>query len=191
VRFRVAYAAAAIAASTAATALALLLSMIIIAIAGASPVDAMRALYEGAFGNRVQIAGTLTKMIPLVLVALGWIVAFSTNRINIGFEGQILIGGAAAAFIGLEVTGLAAPLHLGLALLVGVIAGGAYALIAAWLWARQRDHLHAAPEPDRRPARELAGARPTAGTHPLVSPQRSRGHQRPVAEDGGEHLPRL
>jgi general nucleoside transport system permease protein len=76
-----------LAVSLGAAIVALGVSFAIIGITGGDPAEGARALYDGAFGSRARIAGTLSKMIPLVLVALGWIVAFSTRRINIGFEG--------------------------------------------------------------------------------------------------------
>src|SRR5207342_1657541 len=65
--------------------LALLVSFGIIAVTGGDPHAAAQALWDGAFGGRAQVAGTLSEVIPLVLVALGWIVAFSARRVNIGF----------------------------------------------------------------------------------------------------------
>lgn len=119
--------------SVGAVVLALALSMGLIAVTGRSPADAGAALYEGAFGGGRQVAGTLTKMIPLTLAALGWIVAFSCLRINVGLEGQILVGGVVAAAIGLQLDGL--PGSLAIAVLGGVIGGATYAGIAALLWA--------------------------------------------------------
>jgi ABC-type uncharacterized transport system permease subunit len=126
-----------LAVSVGAAFLALVASFAIIGLTGSDPADAARALYDGAFGSRARIAGTLSKMIPLVLVALGWIVAFSTRRINIGFEGQILVGGVFAVLVGLWVGPLWAPIHLGLGVVAGILGGAIYAGFAAWLWARR------------------------------------------------------
>jgi simple sugar transport system permease protein len=123
--------------SVGAAVVALGLSFAIIGLTGGPPGDAARALYDGAFGSRSQMAGTLAKMIPLTLVALGWIVAFSVRRINIGFEGQILVGGVLATVVGLKIGSPPAPLHLALGVIAGIAAGAAYAGIAAWLWARR------------------------------------------------------
>lgn len=123
--------------SVATVIVALGISFAVIALTGGDALEAARALYDGAFGSRAQVAGTLSKVIPLTLVALGWIVLFTTRRISIGFEGQILVGGIAATFVGLKLAGLATALHLPLALLAAVAAGALYAGIAAWLWARR------------------------------------------------------
>lgn len=123
--------------SVGAAVIAVLVSMLVIALSGADAARALQALFDGAFGSRAQVAGTLSKMIPLILVGLGWIVAFSARRINIGFEGQILAGGIVATTLAILVSGLPAPFHLGLAVVGGALAGGVWAGLAAWLWARR------------------------------------------------------
>jgi simple sugar transport system permease protein len=115
---------------------ALAVSMLIIALSGADATEAIRALWDGAFSGRAQIAGTLFKMIPLLLVALGWIVAYSAGRVSIGFEGQILIGGVFGTWAGVTLS-LPTGLHLGVAVIAGVAGGALWAGIAAWLWARR------------------------------------------------------
>jgi ABC-type uncharacterized transport system permease subunit len=122
--------------SVVALVLALALSMAIVWGFGKSPTEALHALYRGSFGARVQVASTLLKMIPLVLVALGWIVAFSAGRINIGFVGQIIAGGIMATAVGVGISELPAPMHLALALIAGIVGGAVWAAIAGVLWAR-------------------------------------------------------
>jgi general nucleoside transport system permease protein len=136
-RGQLTHTAAALGVSIGAAVVALAISFAIIGLTGGPPGEAARALYDGAFGRRSQIAGTLAKMIPLTLVALGWIVAFSVRRINIGFEGQILVGGVLATVVGLKIGTPPAPIHLALAVIAGIAAGAAYAGISAWLWARR------------------------------------------------------
>lgn len=123
--------------ASAAVGVALALSMVVIALVGHDPLAALSALYEGSFGGSTQIANTVATAVPLTLVALGWILAFSTGRISIGFPGQIVMGGIAATAVGVSLGGLARGLHLPLALLAGAVAGAAWAAIAAWLWARR------------------------------------------------------
>ncbi|MEZ5171195.1 MAG: ABC transporter permease [Acidimicrobiia bacterium] len=123
--------------SVSALVLALALSMLVIALTGNDAGEAARAMWDGAFGNRAQIAGTLSKMIPLLLVALGWIVAYRARRVNIGFEGQILAGGICATTVGLHFAGMPIVIHLPFAVMAGVAGGAIWAGIAAWLWARR------------------------------------------------------
>jgi len=115
----------------------LAISMAIVAASGDDPAEALQALWDGAFGSSDQLASTLNAMVPLILVGLGWIVAFRSRRVNVGLEGQMLIGGAASAAVALQVGGLPLALHLPLAVLAGFLGGAAYAWIAAWMWSRR------------------------------------------------------
>jgi general nucleoside transport system permease protein len=132
---RLAAGALALATSTAIALVAIAVSIAVIAVAGQSPGAASSAVWDGAFGGREQVAGTLEKAIPLTLIALAWIVAFSARRINIGFDGQITAGGITAATVALQVHGLPIYVHLPLAIAAGILGGAVYAGIAAWLWA--------------------------------------------------------
>jgi general nucleoside transport system permease protein len=122
--------------SAAAAFAAVLISVAIIALLGVSPVSALSVLWSGAFGGIIQFGDTMGFAVPLMLVALGWIVAFATRRINVGLEGQILVGGSAAAAVGIAAPGLPVFIHLPLAVLSGLVGGGLWAGIAAVLWAR-------------------------------------------------------
>ena len=62
----------------------------------ANPVVAYGALLEGAFGSTNALADTLVKATPLLLVALGICIAFRGGVINIGGEGQLILGAVAS-----------------------------------------------------------------------------------------------
>jgi simple sugar transport system permease protein len=111
--------------------------MAIVAASGHSATSAVETFWDGAFGGSAQIGGTFSKMVPLCLVACGWIIAFSARRLNVGFEGQLLLGSAVATAVGLEISSLPLPMHLPLAIIAGAIGGAAFAGIAAALWARR------------------------------------------------------
>ncbi|ATB42485.1 deoxyribose ABC transporter permease [Cystobacter fuscus] len=68
----------------------------------------------------------------LLLTGLSVAVAFKVGLFNIGAQGQMLMGALVAALVGAwwELPG---PLHVLAALLMAGLAGGAWALIAAWL----------------------------------------------------------
>ncbi|MGW3951065.1 ABC transporter permease [Streptomyces sp. NPDC004752] len=127
-----------IAISAAAVVVALVASMAIVAAADKSPVDAIDAMIDASFGSQTQFGAMLAKSVPLTLASLGWVLAFSVRRVNVGLEGQILAGGAFAAVIGLKVTGLPAVMHLALLVVGGVVGGAVWAGIAAWLWAKRQ-----------------------------------------------------
>jgi len=118
-----------------AVAVGLAVSFAIIAFNGDPPGEAAEALFDGAFGSKKQAAATVARSLPLILVALGWIVAFSARRINVGLEGQMIVGGITGTCAALYLPGIPAPLHLLVALLVGIVGGAIYAGIAAGLWA--------------------------------------------------------
>ena len=121
--------------------LAVLLSLLVLAallaISGYSVHDSLSALWQGAFGSWSVIAsGTLVRATPLLFAGLAVAVAFRAGVLNIGAEGQLLAGAAAATAVAVTIPsafGLAGTL---IALAAGVCAGGAWAGIAAVL--RQR-----------------------------------------------------
>lgn len=98
------------------------------------------ALAYGSVGSINAISETLTAATPLVLAGLGLALGFRAGLFNIGAEGQLLIGGMAAVIVGFSLTGLPMIVHLPLALLAGVVAGGLYAAIAGWFRAATGAH---------------------------------------------------
>jgi ABC-type uncharacterized transport system permease subunit len=71
-----------------------------------------------------------------VAVALG----FRAGLFNIGAEGQVLVGGIAAAWAGWTFSGLSAWIHVPLAMLVGALFGGLWGFIPGWLKAKTGAH---------------------------------------------------
>lgn len=114
-------------------ALGLALALALVVVSGADPGAVTETFLEGSFGNSYAISATIAKMIPLVLVGLGWILVFKGGRFQIGFPGQIMIGGLCAAAVALHMPG---SVQLPFAVIAGVLGGGALAALAAWLWAR-------------------------------------------------------
>jgi general nucleoside transport system permease protein len=74
--------------------------------------------------------------VPLALLALGFTVPLAVGRFNIGGEGQLLVGGTAAAGVGIAYAELPAGVLIPLALVAGVLAGAVWAGIAALLMGR-------------------------------------------------------
>ncbi|MCA2002618.1 MAG: ABC transporter permease [Chloroflexi bacterium] len=91
-----------------------------------NPIEAYAALWDGAFGSANAFAETLVKATPLLLVALGICISFRGDVINIGGEGQMIIGAILATWIGLNLTGLPGWLTITLAMLAGFLGGAVW-----------------------------------------------------------------
>ncbi len=108
-----------------ATLAALTIGAIMLLLLGVSPVKAYSAMLEGAFGSTNALAETLVKATPLLLVGLGICIAFRGNVINIGGEGQMIIGAILATLVGVNFTAWPGWTVISLALLAGFL-GGAF-----------------------------------------------------------------
>jgi ABC-type uncharacterized transport system permease subunit len=108
-----------------ATFAALAVGAVMLLILGANPVRAYGALLEGAFGSGNALAETAVKAVPLLLVGLGICIAFRANVINIGGEGQMIIGAILATLVGLSLSGSAGWVVIPLAMVAGFV-GGAF-----------------------------------------------------------------
>ena len=107
-----------------ATLMALVVGAVMLLFLKVNPVEAYRALWDGAFGSSNAFAETLVKATPLLLVGLGICISFRGDVINIGGEGQMIVGAILATWVGLTFTGLPGWLVITLAMLAG-FAGGA------------------------------------------------------------------
>jgi general nucleoside transport system permease protein len=103
---------------------------------GANPLEGYLALLEGAFGSTNAIADTAVKATPLLLVGLGICISFRANVINIGGEGQMILGALSATALGMALPGAPGWLMIPAVLIVGFIAGGIWGGIAGYLKAR-------------------------------------------------------
>lgn len=113
----------------------LVVAVLLLLAIGDSPVAAASAFWQGTFGNVPNAGTTLTQSVPLVLVALGWIVSIRSGRLHVGYPGQIIAGGTVATSVGLVCGGLPAPLAVLITALAGILGGAAWAALTAWLWA--------------------------------------------------------
>ena len=132
-RFQVAWAAMVVAAATAAaTALA---SLVLLAI-GKSPAATFAVIFTGPLRDVFGVTEVLVRAVPLTLVALGIAVSFRSGILNIGAEGQIMMGVVAGTAMALGARALPGALLLPLSLAAGAAAGALWAGIAGVLRAR-------------------------------------------------------
>lgn len=116
--------------------LALVAGAIVILLSSQNPLDAYRALLEGAFGGRRAIGETLALSTPLIIGGLAFAVASRASMFNIGIEGQLIIGGLFGALLGAADLGLHPILYIPLCLVVSMIIGGLWGAIAGLLKAQ-------------------------------------------------------
>ncbi len=113
--------------------LALLIGAVVLIALGANPIKAYAGLIHGALGGRDAISATVTQAVPLMLVAAGISIAFRAHVLNIGGEGQMIMGGLLSAAVALHLTGLPRVASLPIVLVAGAVGGGAFAAIAGAL----------------------------------------------------------
>lgn len=120
-------------------ALALSLGVVgpLVAIGGADPIDAYRALVEASFGSPAGFGILLQFSVPLLLVGVGVAIPLRAGMFNIGGEGQLLVGALAAVAVGVHFTVAAGVpgsfvMPLGAALLAGAVMGGIAGAVKAW-----------------------------------------------------------
>lgn len=114
--------------------LALLFNAILLIIFGIDPLEAYTVMLKGSLGSSYALSETLVKAIPLMLTGLGVSIAFHMHFWNIGAEGQLAMGGIAAAFVALFLQETIPPnLLLPAMVIFGGIAGAVWGLIPAAL----------------------------------------------------------
>jgi len=83
---------------------------------------------------------TLLLTSPIILTGLAVAFAFRCGMFNIGGQGQYLVGTIFAVWVGSSFSGLSPWLHIPLVLVIGTLAGAAYAGIAGFLKATVGAH---------------------------------------------------
>lgn len=99
---------------------ALIIGAIVLILLGVNPLEAYMAMLSGAFTNKNGLADTLVKAIPLLLVGLGIVIAFRANVINIGAEGQLIVGAILTTYLAVA---LGETWPGWLVILIGLVAG--------------------------------------------------------------------
>jgi len=93
-------------------------------LAGYAPGVALAALWQGAFGSWYALtSATLVRSVPLIVLGLGFALAMRGGALNIGAEGQFLVGAIAATWAGGLVGGWPSVVAVPTVLVVAMIAG--------------------------------------------------------------------
>jgi ABC-type uncharacterized transport system permease subunit len=96
---------------------------------GANPLKGYAALFDGAFGSWDALADTAIKSMPLLLVGVGICIAFRAGVINIGGEGQIILGAIFSTTVALLIPDTPRIVLVPLVLIAGAIGGGLWGAI--------------------------------------------------------------
>ena len=115
---------------------ALLIGAVLLALLRANPLQAYAALIGGALGDVSGLTQSLVKATPLLLVGLGICIAFRASVINIGGEGQIIVGALMATWFSLTFRAWPAWLLISATLIAGFLAGAAWGFVPGILKAR-------------------------------------------------------
>lgn len=118
-----------------ALAIALAMGAVIVWAVGESPLHVFATLLRGAFGDSERIAGTLLQATPILICGVAACVGLQGGLFNVGIEGQLFLGGFAAAWVGFSVE-LPPGLHVAACLALAVLAGAAWIAVPAWFRVR-------------------------------------------------------
>ena len=116
--------------------LALLLCGILLFLLDVEPIEAYKSIFTGAFGEKAGIIQSLVKATPLLLVGLGITIAFRASVINIGGEGQIILGALGATSWALYFREWPSWLLVPTTLIVSFITGAFWGFIPGFLKAK-------------------------------------------------------
>lgn len=120
---------------------------------------AYNALFTGSLGDPVKITEafrsgnaleirralnpfleSLVASTPYIFAGLAVALSFRTGMFNIGVEGQLFVGAAAATYVGYAIKGLPPYIHMPLAFLAGGLGGAIWGFIPGWLKAKTGGH---------------------------------------------------
>ena len=96
----------------------------------ARPGRRLWSLFEASLGSSNGLAETAIRTVPLALCGIGIALAFRAGVFNVGAEGQLFIGGIAAAWVGLQLAGQPQALVLPAMAVAAAIAGALWSGIA-------------------------------------------------------------
>lgn len=109
--------------------LAFVIGALIITATGQSPMAAYRAMFDGAFQGS-GLRNTITRTLPIVGMALAISIPFRSGIINLGGEGQMVIGGLAGTLTAITLEG-PAVIVIPVSFAVGMIVGALWAAVSA------------------------------------------------------------
>lgn len=116
--------------------IALLVGAVMLLLLGVNPLTAYASMVTGVFGSKSGFTQSIVKATPLLLVGLGICIAFRASVINIGGEGQIILGALMATWFSLQFRTWPGWLLIPATLIMGFLAGSFWGFIPGILKAR-------------------------------------------------------
>ena len=113
--------------------IALLTGGILFLIAGVNPINAYIVMLTQPLQGIFGLTEILVRATPLMIVALGIAISFRSGILNIGGEGQILIGAAVGAAVALLLPEMPRALHLSVIFLSSFLGGALWGGIAGFM----------------------------------------------------------
>jgi len=119
--------------------LAFLAGALLLMVFREDPIKVYSALVQGSLGSKRTVAETLLSTTPLIFGGLAVALGFRCGLFNMGVEGEIVLGGMAAAYIGYAWS-LPKGIHLAVAMLGGMAVGAIWGAIPGYLKAYHKIH---------------------------------------------------
>lgn len=117
---------------------ALVVGAVLIAFDGSNPFSVYGAVFEGVFTKNRGFSDTATAATPLILIGVGYALAYRARVFTIGGEGQYLVGAVAgtAVVTAAGYRDLPGPILIVTGLLAAIVAGAIWSGIAGYLAVR-------------------------------------------------------
>jgi simple sugar transport system permease protein len=115
---------------------AMAIGAIILAAVGADILKAYLVILTEPLKDMIGITEIIVRAIPLSIIALGIAIAFRSGILNIGAEGQMMMGILASSAVAIALPGLPTYMLIPLAILAGAAGGAVWGGIAGVLKAR-------------------------------------------------------
>ena len=106
---------------------------IVIWISGYSPIETYVSMVKGAFRSQTSIALVFSEATPLLFTGLAFAIAFRVRLVNVGIEGQMMMGALVGAIVGHFVTFLPHIPHVFFTMLIAGLTGMVIALFIGFL----------------------------------------------------------
>lgn len=116
-----------------AVAAGLALGLLVVSIAGENPLKVLMIILKSSMSSRYDFGMTLFYSTPLILCGLSVSMAYRAGLLNIGAEGQLLMGALGASAFGIYFPGMPWPLAPIIGTLVAFVFGAAWGGIAGAL----------------------------------------------------------